>query len=210
MSGRGIHNLANRRAARSRRGITLVEVIMALAIAAMISLGVASLLYGMANGTKERQELRRRNAKAEVLAHRLDMAIRSSAMLLGRDGNAMVFWVSDANGNETPNLSELLRIEWDAATKEIGGYRAPATLAPAGDIAYNVATTDFMTVTAGLAGGASFPRETWGRGVSAWESGPAASSTATRLVHYAMTLEFAGADPATVRSAVALRGVNGF
>jgi len=183
---------------------------MALAIAAMIALGVSSLLYGMANGTKDRQELRRRNAKAEVLAHRLDTAIRSSAMLLGRDGNAMVFWVSDANGNETPNLSELLRIEWDPATKEIRGYRAPSTLAPAADIAYNAATTDFLTVTAGLAGGASFPRETWGRGVQAWESGPAASSQGTRLVHYAMTLEFTDAAPATVRSAVALRGLNGF
>ena len=92
MSDRGIHISGAGRAAhtrvlrpRARRGLPLVEVIMALAIAAMISLGVSSLLFGMANGTKDRQELRRRNAKAEVLANRLDTAIRSSAMLLGRD-----------------------------------------------------------------------------------------------------------------------------
>lgn len=195
---------------RRARGISLVEVILALAIAAMIAAGVSSLLFAVANGTKDRQEVRRRNIKADVTGNRLDTAIRSSAMLLGRDANSLVLWVSDSRVDEAPNLSELLRIDWDAATKEIRAYRAPADLAPAADIAYDLKTTNFLSATASLAGGATFPRETWGHGISAWESGPASADQNTELVHYAMTLEFPGASPATIRSTVALRGNLGF
>src|SRR5687767_1285640 len=193
-----------------RRGISLVEVILALAIAAMISAGVASLLFAVANGTKDRQETRRRNIKAEVMTNRIDTAIRSSAMLLGRDSRALVLWVSDTRSNESPNLSELVRIEWDPTTKEVRGYRAPAGLAPAADVTYDVNTTDFLATTASLAGTTSFPRETWGNGIAGWQSGPTTADRATRLLYYDLTLEFAGVAPSTVRSTVALRGANGF
>lgn len=195
---------------RCARGLSLVEVIMALAIAAMISAGVSSLLFAVANGTQDRQEVRRRNVKAEVLATRIDGAIRASAMLLGRDNRAIVFWVSDSRENQVVNLSELLRIEYDASAKQIRACRAPADLAEAADIAYNLKTTDFLAVTASLSGSSTFPRQIWGQDISGWDTGPNRPTQETRLIYYGMTLQFPGASPATIRSAVALRGRLGF
>jgi prepilin-type N-terminal cleavage/methylation domain-containing protein len=195
---------------RCARGLSLVEVIMALAIAAMISAGVSSLLFAVANGTKDRQEVRRRNVKAEVLANRIDGAVRSSAMLLGRDNRAMVFWVSDSRDNQVPNLSELLRIEYDAATKEIRSCRAPAGLAEAADIVYDPQTTDFLSATASLAGSTSFPRRICGSDIPDCNFGSEPADQSTRLITYGITLQVPGESPELFQSSVALRGRLGF
>jgi hypothetical protein len=188
------------------RGVMLVEILLALAITGMIAAGVASLLFATAGGTKERQDLRRRNVRVDVLAARVDSAVRSCGMVLGRDANCLVLWVSDSKLNGMPNLSELLRIEWDPATKRLLCFEAPSTLLDSDNTAYALATTDFVTTTTALRGTASFPSTVWANGVSAWTTSPSSMTQSTRLVSYEVTIDLTEGGTHTARSAVALRG----
>ena len=198
-----------RRGTRRARGITLVEILMALAITGLVAAGVASLLMATASGTKDRQELRQRNVRTDVLSHRLDGAIRSSSMLLARDNKTLVFWTADTKKNGVPNLSELRRIEYDTATKRVLCYEAPATLADAANTPFDLATTDFLTATAALRGTASFPGTVWGNNVQAWSTTPDPAPRTTRLIGYRFTIHLpqGGAHPA--RSSVTMRGTSG-
>jgi len=191
---------------RPPRGVMLVEILLALAITGMIAAGVASLLFATAGGTKERQELRRRNVRVDVLAARVDAAVRSCGTALGRDANCLVLWVGDSKLNGMADLSELRRIEWDAATKRLLCFEAPSTLLDSDNTAYALATTDFVTTTAALRGTASFPSTVWGSGVSGWTSSPSPITQATRLVSYQITIDLTDGGTHTARSAVALRG----
>ena len=184
----------------------LVEILLALAITGMIAAGVASLLFATAGGTKERQELRQRNVRVDVLAARVDAAVRSCGVVLGRDANCLVLWVSDSKVNGMADLSELRRIEWEPATKRLLCFEAPSTLLDADNTAYAVATTDFLTTTAALRGTALFPSTVWGNGVSGWTTTPSGMTQSTRLVSYEVTIDLTDGGTHTARSAVALRG----
>ena len=193
---------------RPARGIMLVEVLLALAITGVVTAGVASLLFATAGGTKEQQELRRRNVRVDVVAARIDAAIRSSGRILARDANCLVLWTSDANGSGTPDLAELRRIEWEPTAKQLLSFQAPATLAAADNTAYLMAT-DFLTTTAALRGTASFPSTIWANGVSGWWTSPNSVSESTRLITYAITIDLTTGQTHTARSAAALRATPG-
>src|SRR4051812_34952429 len=90
---------------RASRGLMLVEVLLALAISGMVAAAVAAMLFALANGSRDRQDLRHRNVRAEVVIARVDTAIRSSSMLLGRTPNCVVLWVADSRKNGRPDLS---------------------------------------------------------------------------------------------------------
>jgi type II secretory pathway pseudopilin PulG len=196
----------HRRRRPARCGVMLVEILLALAITGMVAAGVASLLFAVSGGTKDRQELRRRNVRVDVLAARIDAAIRSSSMVLGRDSRCLVLWVSDTKPNGAPDLSELRRIEWDSTTKQMRCFEAPATLNPADDTAYALGTTDFVSTTAGLRGLPSFTSTVWANGVSGWSSSPDPVTQSTRVVSYGVTIDLPTGGTHTARSATALRG----
>lgn len=198
-----------------RRGVMLVEILLALAISGMVAAGVASLLLATATGTQDRQETRQRNVRVELLAHRIDTAIRSSSMLLARDSRCLVFWTADLKKNGVPNLSELRRIEWDSSKKQVICYAAPATLADASNTPYDLATTNFLTATATLRGSASFPATVWANNVRDWNTStnPLDVTPATRqqirLIGYGFTIKLPTAGQHATRSSATLRGTSG-
>jgi hypothetical protein len=186
----------------------LVEVLLALVISGMVAAAVASMLFALANGSRDRQGLRRRNVRADVLAARIDTAVRSSSMLLGRDANCIVLWVADSRKNGKPDLSELRRIEFNAASKQVRCYQAPAGLADSDNTTYQL-TDDFVAATAALAGSASFPAEVWGNSVTAWSTNtlPAGATQDARMIAYSVTLT-TPAGTVRIPSSAPLRGTS--
>jgi len=207
MAGRAFHPgsiVRRERPARRVRGVSLVELVLALAITSLIASSIAGLVYSVYQSQHDQQHLRRRNSRAEVVTARLDGAIRSSAMVLAVGADHVVLWKTDTNVDRKPNLSEIQRIEWDRAGRRLRAYEAPAGLAEPEDPAYEL-TSDFAQVTAGLKGTPSFEGQTWCQDVAGWQPGPAGASQATRMLYYTITFE----DPAgtsTFRSTAALRG----
>ena len=190
---------------RRRLALMLIEVLLALAITGMVATAVASLLFAVANGSRDRQELRRHNVRADVLAARLDGAVRSSSMLLGHDSTCLVLWVRDSRKNGKPDLSELRRIDWDPTTRQLKCYQAPDDLAPADDVTYAL-TADFIDATDAAKDTPVFPAEVWGGNVTAWASSPAAADPRdARTITYSVTVDTPAGRYVTPSSA-SLRG----
>ena len=187
-----------------RRAVTLVEVLLALGVLATIGSLVAGMVHSTFQNTRNHHDLRRRTVKAEVIAARLDGAIRSSTTVLASGTDWVVLWTTDSRANQKPNLSEIRRIEFDAANKRIRAYAAPSGLAEASDTTYPLAS-DFGATTAALKGTANFPAETWCERVTAWQIAPAGAGQSTRLLGYTISLQDQ-AGTSTHKSAICLRG----
>ena len=187
MSARARRTTRVRRAPR-RRGLTLVEVMVALIITSMVGAAVAAMLDSVSYATTTRTSAQRANVKQKVIGARIDVATRSSTMVLAHDEGILVLWLGDSRVNGRPNLSELRRIEWNGATSEIWSYRAPTGLSIAADTLYEL-TADFEAVTAGLIGTPDFPGERWGTSVIGWaptlDAGAAPDAT---LVQYDLVI----------------------
>lgn len=150
-----------------RAGLTLIELLLAVAGTGFVAAAVAMMLSAIATGTNSRNDLRQSVVRQKTIMARLTAAIRSSHMVLAADDDLLVLWTSDADGSETPNLGEIRRIERDAATGELRSYVAPLDLAPGANTEFSLAT-DFEAATDGIKGDANFPEDVWATGLTSW------------------------------------------
>ena len=188
-----------------RRGFTLAELMVALAITAMIGSAISAMLVSVSTGTEARADTRRLEVRHKLLATRIDEAIRESRMVLDAGSGFLVLWMDDGCENGLPNLCEIRRIDWDVSTSEVSAYRAPEGLASADDTLYGFAA-DYDAITGSLMGTASFPGEVWATSVTSWElalDAPAAQDSV--LVSYSLVIEDQGATTSTTHCA-SLRG----
>ncbi len=188
-----------------RSGLTLVEMMLAMSITAMVGLALTTMLSSVAYSTTSQAQLRRSNVRGKVLSTRIDTAIRSSKMVLAQGNDFLVLWMGDSRRNGVPNLSELRRIQRDDATGTLTSYKAPSGLSEVNDTPYSPAD-DFGTITAGLMGTANFPSELWATGVTAWtQSLNQTNPQVVSLLSYALTLEI-DSTSSTFTNTVSLRG----
>ena len=131
----------------SRRGLTLVELILAMTITAMACVAIAATMKATANTWEANQQDDQTLVSARIALRRL-RTIVSNAKLFGyRSANELVLWAGDENGNFQIEYSECAMIRYDPATDQLqllDIYFPPGT--PQGDIdARNVTLifTDF-------------------------------------------------------------------
>lgn len=186
----------------SNSGLTILELLLALAITGIIGSAVAAMLTATAVGTGDRGNARSLVVRQKTLDARLSAACRSSKAILAFGSNYLVLWMADTNADKAPNLSELRRIEWDSAASQLLSYKAPERVNP--DTSYPL-DSNFNTVTAGLKGDVNFPAEIWAREVSiaVFKINSDDPATAT-LASYHLTLT-AGSNVSTLIGAAALR-----
>jgi hypothetical protein len=149
-----------------RHGLTLVELVLCVAITAVIAGSVAIMLVSMRTASSRQGEARRWSVSGARIAIRLDAALRSSRMVLAKGPDYLVLWAAETTLNDKPELSELRRIERDPATGELRYYEAPPDLAP--DAQYDLLSTDFDAVTNAEKGTARFPAQVWATDVTGW------------------------------------------
>ncbi len=169
-------------------GMTLVELLLALAITGIVAGAASALVFAVSRGTDSRNDVRAFQIRQKTLDARLSAAMRSSRKVLAQSRNVLVLWTGDRDRNNQPNLRELVRIEFNPDTREITAYQAPITLAPAVDTAYNL-TEDFEALTNKLKESTDFPGQRWATDVYAWSSTldtPAPGDA--HLVSYSVTL----------------------
>lgn len=161
-------------AAPRRRGrapaaaLTLVELLLGLAVTAVIAAAVGAMLFFASHGASTRDVTRSRMVANELAGMRVNMAIRSARAVLAEGDGYLVLWMADTRANNAPNLSELRRIERDDSTDRLLSYRAPDDLAEADDTLYDLGSTNFKIVTNSLKGSSEFPGEVWGTDVTGW------------------------------------------
>ncbi len=170
-------------------GLTLVELLLAILGAVLVSTALAAMMAATAYATSNRTDVRSVAVKHKVIASRLGAAIRSSKMVLAEGDDYLVLWMEDADSSGQPNLSEIRRIERDSATNELRSYKAPDSLNPADDTEYDLLTDDFNAETNSIKGTANFPQTLWAASVTAWTiTLDDADPRLALLVSYRMTI----------------------
>ena len=153
------HAVVGRPVGGRRTGMTIVELVLAIAITAVIGTAVASILFAFSYGSSAQSDHRGAMVTSELVTRWMSDAVSRSHMVLAQGSNYLVLWVADSNGNGQPELSELRRIEFDSTAMTLTSFKPPVNLAS--DTPYDLATTDFYGVTSALKGGASFPGQVW-------------------------------------------------
>ncbi len=185
----------------SRLGLTLVEMLMALAITGLIGAAIASMLTAVTYGTSSSRDIRSLVVKNKTLSARITAAVRGSAQLLDAADGYVVLWTKDINGSGVPDLLELQRIELDVATDELTSYTPDPS---ATDVAY-LMTDDFEAITTALIGSGDLVGGLWATGVAQWPiTLDAADPLDAELVSFQLTLD-AGLLSDTSVNAVSLR-----
>ena len=185
-----------------RRGLTLLEMLLALSGMALIGSAIASMLLAVSYGTQSDKDLRSLVTRQMALNARLSAAVRESSMVLEQGDGYLFLWGADTDESGTPNLDEIVPIEVDTAAQTLTAYRAPAT--PSANPAYDLAAS-FTTQTAGVKGGADFPAVRWASDVADFElTLDHATTQEARLVSYRLTLQ-AGEQQDVAVGAAALR-----
>lgn len=183
----GVRRIATASGGRGA-GFTMVEILIAMAITALIGTGVSVMLVSVSNGTTSQSDLRRASVKEKVIAMRMNTAIRSSKIVLDQGPDYLVLWMGDERANGLPDLSEIRRIDRDSTTLELWSYTAPLGISDAANTTYSF-VDDFQAITWALMGTANFPGQIWGTNVTAWtQTLNQTNPQATTLVGYSLTL----------------------
>ncbi len=145
-----------------RRGLTLLELLLAIAGTAVVGVAAASLLTGVEAGEKSTLEARELLARQKAVSARFSAALRESRQVLDVGSGFVVLWVRDLDNDLAPDLLEIRRLDYDAATDILSVYQPPAGTS---DVQYGL-TDDFETITDALMGTASFPQTPWSTGIT--------------------------------------------
>ncbi|MCX5659911.1 MAG: prepilin-type N-terminal cleavage/methylation domain-containing protein [Planctomycetota bacterium] len=180
-------------ASRNSAGLTLVELLLAMTVTAIMGMAIAQMLIATSSATNSRNDMRALITRQKALTVRLDEAIRGSTMVLASGSNYLVLWMGDTRADDVPNLSEIRRIEYDSSLGQLISYKAvfPGSWTQAAILAADTQyalTSNFNTVTTGLKGSSTFPAEIWSRNIAGWSiTLNNASAQSATLVSYRIT-----------------------
>ncbi|MFQ5592024.1 MAG: hypothetical protein ACE5HE_12730, partial [Phycisphaerae bacterium] len=159
----------------TRRGLTMVELLLALAIAALVCMSVAAMLSAVSYGTSSERDLRDAVVRAKVTDARISSAIRGSRAILEAGVDYLVLWTEDSNPNGTanaPDLAEMRLVERDASNN-LNSYAFPASWSQAQIDAANVSYSltgnpsgFFRTATSSAKTAGSFQPTLWATNVT--------------------------------------------
>lgn len=187
---------------------TLVEVLLATVMVALMAAGVAAILQVAAYGSSSQREVRRVVVRSRQAQARLDAALRNAHAILASGSGYIVLWTGDSRTDKKVNPSELQLIELASGTLTSyttvypGGWTQAQI--DAADTAYPTGT-NYYTAAQNAKSGAYFPGTPWCTQLSGLSfTLNAAVATEATLVTYSVTLTDASlTEP--VQASVALR-----
>lgn len=138
------------------RAFTMVEVLIATALSAVIGVAVSMMLTGIASETLVHDDLRRQTMTREVVIARLGSLLRPGAMVLDLADDRVVVWRGDFNRNGAPDLSELLVLSHDDDSRTLTAFAAPDGQEPEAGPTYTL-LDDFGAIASAHAGTALLP-----------------------------------------------------
>ncbi len=97
----------------NRRGLTLLEMILAIGITATIGAAIASMMAAVSNGLTSRDDGRRTAIQLATTQVRLSAYIAPSRCLLNKSDTAFAIWLDDARESGTVHASEIRWLSFD-------------------------------------------------------------------------------------------------
>lgn len=194
---------------RSTRGMTLVELLLAMAITSIVAMAAAGMLSAVSYGSHERSDLRAMIVRQEMIAIRMSAAIRAAREVLLCNDTTLILWITDANHDGKPQVSEVRWIEFAQGDHEISSTRIAW---PAGftDEQKTAADKDYVpgasrdTQHTGMT--AHVVHERWASEVEGWDLTPShAVLTQCTLLSFRVTFADGQQQSQTMIGAAALR-----
>ena len=99
-----------------RRGLSLVELLMGLAISAMVALGIAGMLGGVANGISVGTDARTGMLATGVIQSRFVEAVTPAACVLAAEPQRTVLWLGDTRPGGLVEPSEMAWLTIDESS----------------------------------------------------------------------------------------------
>ena len=103
----------------TRRGLTFLEFILALAVTAMVALAISGMLTSVAMGQRLRRDNRAFVIRTHALKSRLSAYIGPCRSLLACNGTDLVLWRDDSRESGSVHASEIRWIIFDAVNGEL-------------------------------------------------------------------------------------------
>ncbi|MBC8202594.1 MAG: prepilin-type N-terminal cleavage/methylation domain-containing protein [Planctomycetes bacterium] len=101
----------------NRRGLTLLEMILAIGITAIIGAAIASMMAAVSNGLTSRDDGRRTAVQLATTQVRLSAYIAPARCLLDKGDTTLTIWLDDARESGTVHASEIRWLTFDAPNK---------------------------------------------------------------------------------------------
>jgi hypothetical protein len=106
----------------TRRGLTLLEFMLALAITAMVGAAITAMLTSVAMGQRLRRDNRAFVIRTHALNARLSAYISPCRSILACNGPNLVLWLEDSRESGTVHASEVRWLTFDAVNGRIDVY----------------------------------------------------------------------------------------
>ena len=103
----------------TRRGLTLLELLLALSITAMVAAAIAAMLGAVSTGVGTRRDNRTVMVLANAAESRLAAYIAPSRCVLDVADPNVVLWLNDNHESETVHATEIRWLQHDAAAGTI-------------------------------------------------------------------------------------------
>ncbi|MHC4219799.1 MAG: PulJ/GspJ family protein [Planctomycetota bacterium] len=103
----------------TRRALTFLEFLLALAVTALVALAISGMLTTVAMGQQLRRDNRAFVIRTHALKSRLAAYIGPSRCLLKCDGTNLVLWLNDSRQSGSVHASEIRWITFDSSTETL-------------------------------------------------------------------------------------------
>ncbi|MHC4108608.1 MAG: hypothetical protein ACYSTY_11030 [Planctomycetota bacterium] len=97
------------------RGLSLLELLLAMAITALVAAAIAAMLGAVTSGVGTRRDSRALMVRANTAQARLAGYITPCRSLLAADGSGAVLWLDDARESDSVHASEIRWLLYDSA-----------------------------------------------------------------------------------------------
>ena len=97
-----------------RRGLSLLELLLALMITVLVAAAIAGMLGAVSSGVGARRDTRVLMVLGDAAESRLSSYIAPSRCVLAADATSLVLWFNDARQGDTVHASEVRWLSYDA------------------------------------------------------------------------------------------------
>lgn len=96
---------------RYENGFTFVELLVALVVASIVFVSVATLAYALGTANETSDDTSQKQAQVRIATLRISELIRQCKLICGTPGDDLAVWRADDNGNGQINPQELVYLE---------------------------------------------------------------------------------------------------
>ena len=96
---------------KNRKGFTLVELLVALAVTGIVSAAVATLAFAVGMANKGSDDTSQKQAQLRLSTLRISELVRNCKLICGMVGDDLAVWRADDNGDGEINPQELVYLE---------------------------------------------------------------------------------------------------